>query len=400
MLPFRAFEQVPYTMTGGYPILVRGSDGRVAILRRHDDAGWQADTVASDGRWPTWSPDRSLIARSTIVPDGDTGTAVISTVAPDGTEGSVLHEGAPGVRAPIAPNVPHYLLWAPTSDALSYVSVSEQGLALFFSTIDERIRSHRIALGAPLFHSWSPDGSRIAVHAGTDVALFDRATLALTEIAQGSYGFRTPRFSPDGSRMLYAMPVSDGVSLVEHAADGPARQLGRFGGGVSFSWVDDQHVMVAVARGTDAFQSLWLVNSGTAAREPVASGPFVAFWPSPAGDRVALAVPTQGGDGRFALQLRDRTGRMLAVTEPFLYSDDGRVAVTFFDQYELSQPPWAPDGSQIVFCGRPGSDAVSASWGDPAGDYVYVWDATRGTPLTVAGRGSVASFPTPAAAIQ
>lgn len=386
-------------MTGPHSLLVTGRDGHVAALRRTDAGTWERADIAAHGRWPTWSPDLSLIARSTIVPVDENSTEVILAIEPDGTERCVFHQSTPGVLAVIAPNVPHYMLWAPSSDALSYVAVSEQGLALFISTLDGSLRSHRVATGAPLFHSWSPDGNRIILHAGTDVALFDRVTLSLTDIAQGAYGFRTPRFSPDGLRFVYAVPAGEGLALVEQEVQGHARQVAQFAGGVSFSWADNEHLFVAVASGgnADAFQKLWLVNVATGAREPVADVAFVAYWAAPAGDRVALVLPTHGGDGRFYLDVRGRDGQRTGATEPFLFSEDSRAAVTFFDQYELSHPVWAPDGSALTLCGRLGNDGVSSSWGDPAGDYVFYWPATRGAPLEIADPGGTASFPPPSA---
>src|SRR5687768_9578779 len=94
------------------PILINERNGNVALLRR-DNAGMARAHVADHGRWPAWSPDGQLVVRSTIVEAAETGRAVIAVSQVDGAGRALVHEGAPGVLAFIAPNVPHYSLWGP-----------------------------------------------------------------------------------------------------------------------------------------------------------------------------------------------------------------------------------------------------------------------------------------------
>lgn len=65
----------------------------------------------------------------------------------------------------------------------------------------------------------------------------------------------------------------------------------------------------------------------------------------------------------------------------------------FWDQYALSHPLWAPDGSVLAVTGRLPTDGVSASFGDPVGNYVYIWRPERGQPMQRLTPGELAFFP-------
>jgi Tol biopolymer transport system component len=379
--------------TSPAPLLVNQRDGRV-VTAIEKDGHWTATDVASSGRWPSWSPDREWTVRSDIAVSGESARSTIVAERLDGTTRAPIYEGAFAQATFIAPNVPHYALWSPNGSAVSYVAATEQGLSLAVSTVDGALREHRIATGVPLFHSWSADGSRIAVHEGARLSVFDLVSLTATEVHQNALGFRAPQFTADGS-LLYASPApSGGIALFKQDTRGRTHELGRFDGGLAFT-VAGLEVFVAVTRQPDAstFDALWRVALDGAGREPVARGPLAAFWPSPAGDVVVTAVPVQSGDGSIALRARSASGEVLAATEAFLPSNDLRVAMAFFDQYGLSHSPWSPAGDRFVIAGRVGADAVSTSFGDPIGDCVMTWRPARAQPLERIVPGTFASFP-------
>jgi TolB protein len=379
-------------------LLISERSGAVAVVDAAPEGqDSQRREIWGHGRWPSWSPAGDLVLHSTILPAGEAGKSAIAATRMDGQGHVLLHESEPGVMAFIAPNVPHYALWAPGGDAVSYVAVSGQGLGLFLSTLDGATRSHRIALGAPIFHSWSPDGTRIAVHAGTDLALFDRQTLQLTGVHQAAVGFRAPAFLRGGRRLVYATSSGAGeVVLLSYAMDGATEELARFRGGVAFTArPGGTDLAVAVASGGDggAFRELWLVHGDGSGPELLAPGPFLAFWWAPDGERIALLVPTNALDMRMCLHCRSADGRLVAVSEAFLPSEDYRVAVAFFDQYAQSHPAWSPDSSSLAVAGRSTTDGVSSSFGDQEGDYVMTWAAERRAPLGLVSPGTFGSFP-------
>ena len=379
--------------TSSAPLLLTQRSGRV-VTAIENEGHWTLTDVSTSGRWPSWSPDRQWTVRSEVTVSGESARSTIVAERLDGTMQAPIFEGPFGQTTFIAPNVPHYALWSPDGHAVSYVAATEQGLSLAVSTVDGAIREHRIATGVPLFHSWSADGDRIAVHEGARLSVFERSTLATAEVHQNALGFRAPQFTPDGS-LLYASPApAGGIALFKQDVRGRTHELGRFDGGLAFT-VAASEVFVAVTRQPDAstFDALWRVALDGSGREPVARGPLAAFWPSPAGDVVATVVPMQSGDGTIALRARSASGEVLAATEAFLPSDDLRVAMAFFDQYGLSHSPWSPAGDRFVIAGRVGADAVSSSFGDAIGYCVMTWRPARAQPLERIVPGTFASFP-------
>ncbi|MEX0783533.1 MAG: hypothetical protein WD557_12855 [Dehalococcoidia bacterium] len=379
--------------TSSAPLLVNQRSGRVLLVAKTEEGGWTPTEIATESRWPAWRPEGRGAVRSSVIGAGDAARSSIVAEELDGTAVSI-YEGPPGQATFIAPNVPHYALWSPAGDAVSYVAATERGLSLELSTLDGTLTNHHVATGVPLFHSWSSDGGRIAVHEGSRLLQFDRATLDVQEIHQNAVGFRTPQFAPDGG-LIYAAPaLAGGIALFRHDPDGSSHELGRFDGGLAFSIMGGE-VFVAVTHRADAstFHSLWRVALDGAGREPVARGPLAGFWVSPAGAILVTVVPAQSGDGMVALNACTPAGELAGVTEPFLASDDLRVAMTFFDQYSLSHSPWSPDGGRLVVCGRVRADGTSASFGDPVGDYVMTWQPARGEPFEQVVPGSLASFP-------
>ena len=112
---------------------------------------------------------------------------------------------------------------------------------------------------------------------------------------------------------------------------------------------------------------------------------------------MALMVPAQTGDGRYAVHLIDASGRFLGATEAIVPSQDARMMLGFFDQFGTSHHTWAPDGRGLLLAGRLAGDGVSGSFGDPIGDYVMLWPAERGAPLEIVAPGDMGFFPPPGA---
>ena len=139
--------------------------------------------------------------------------------------------------------------------------------------------------------------------------------------------------------------------------------------------------------------SCWVFDlaAGDSGRQAL-RGPFSAALWSPLGDRVALLVPTQMGDGRFAVRVHDADGAFSAATEAVVPSQDLRTYMNFFDQYARSHPVWSPDGSGLVACGRLPGDGVAWAFSDRQLDYVWYWPAKRGSPLELVGTGDSAFF--------
>jgi TolB protein len=302
----------------------------------------------------------------------------------------------------IAPRVPHYALWSPGGDVLSYVAQSSYGLALFLSHADGIFVSDPIINGNPLFLAWCPDNNFLGVHAGEELSVIEVAGSRTTaSVAQGAVGFRTPAFSDDGDVMAYAVPAEPGVAIMRaHFQGTGGREVHRFAGGVALAFRPGSRVLtVAVTHQpeTGSFDELWSLDLGSdpSPVTPLARGPFVGYFWAPTGDRVALFIPAQTGDGRYAVQLIDHAGAPVAMSEAIIPSADYRLMLGFFDQYAQSHHVWSPDGRALLLSGRMAGDGVSSSFGDAVGDYVLLWPAERGAPLERVTPGEMAFFPPP-----
>lgn len=377
-------------------ILVVDRRNRLALFTPDGD-GWSALPLHQNARWPAWNPVRDIIAVSVVEQRPDRIASEIQLLDLEGNLLRVAHAGAPGVGPVIAPRVPHYALWSPRGDVLSYVAQSSYGLSLFFSHADGLFVSDHIINGAPLFHSWCADNNFVALHAGPELAVVElEGSRSTAGVADRAIGFRTPAYSDDAEVLAYALPEAPGVAVMRARFQGTgSREVHRFPGGVALGFrPGTRELAVAVTRQPDTgtFDSLWLVDlaqedAGTP--EMVWRGPFAAFFWCPDGSKLALVVPTQTGDGRHSVVALSRGGRFIAATEGFVPSQDFRVAVSFFDQYSLSHPFWSPDSNSLVVTGRLVHDTVSASFGDPIGDFVMTWTVARGEPLRIVAPGDI-----------
>jgi hypothetical protein len=103
-------------------------------------------------------------------------------------------------------------------------------------------------------------------------------------------------------------------------------------------------------------------------------------------------VPTQAGDGRYAVHVRDASGAFIAATEAVVPSQDFRTYLGFFDQYAISHRLWSPDGRAMLLAGRLPGDAIAWSFADRPNDYVWYWPTEPGVPLELISPGDNAFF--------
>jgi Tol biopolymer transport system component len=354
-----------------HTIVVCEGPGHLTILTLERRGVLDRREVAIEGLWPCWSPDGGLIAASTLQAGGREVRGTIELLDGEGRALRTAHQALPGAPPVIAPRVPHYVYWAPGGATLAFVAPGPESLGLYLSDRHGAYSSDRIAAGAPIFFSWSPDARRIAIHAGADLSIYDVAGRTATPLASNAIGFRAPVFARD--RLIYASPSPPGVVLVSVDAADPGRrtELGTFEGGVVLQTVagDPPWVSVSLTREPDTgtFHELFLVDPATGARSAVAKGPYAAAIWSPRGDRAAVVVPGQMGDGRYSLVVYDRA-------------------------YLLSHALWSADGSAILCCGRLPGDAVSWSFADRQNDYVWYWPVERGSAFVRAAVGDSAFF--------
>ncbi len=370
--------------------------GRLSLLTVGEDGTTPPQPLSIQGLWPCWSPDGQNLAISTLQTGSREVRGSIELLDSNGAEVRTAHQAVPGAPPVIAPRVPHYVQWSPDSSTLSFVAPGSEALGLFLSDRGGSYNSDRVAAGAPLFSSWSDDSGLMAIHAGADLSTYNVKTRVTIPITRNAVGFRTPIFAEN--RLIYAMSSPPGVTVFSASPVAPddVREIARFDGGIVLQAVGGETpgIAVCVTREPDSgtFNELLLLNPGGGAPSRVARGPFAAALWSPRGDRVAVVSPTQTGDGRYAIQVYDRTGRYVAATESIVPSQDYRTYLGFFDQYSLSHHLWSPDGTALLCCGRLPGDGSAWSFTDRQDDYCWYWRVAPNSPFVRLGTGDCAFF--------
>lgn len=378
------------------PVALARPDGSIAITVPGVPQA-APTTLALHGNWPAWAPGGELIAYSTLEPGrGEPRSSVVVRTAGGGHAGRVF-QSLPGTAPVIAARVPHYVQWSPAGELLAIVAPGKESLTLYLSAADGSFASDPVADGAPLFPAWHRDGRLLAVHSGTELLVIDTVTRERTVVATEAAGFRTPAWA--GDRLVYAVLTGDGPLVMSYdPVSGETGALHTFAAGVVICPAGDgTHVSLAVPDGTDSgtFASLWLSHGtpGAGRVERVCRGPFVAAHWAPGGGRVALIVPVHTGDGRFQVQVFNRDGSFAAAAEPWIPGIDFRTMIGFFDQYVMSHPIWAPDGSGLAVVGRIATDGRAAMLSDRVDDHAFWWTATRGAAWEDLGPADLAIFP-------
>lgn len=378
-------------------LIISEGVGRLRRAIRSDHGSWADVPLAAEGLWPSWSPDGARLIVTWAGTRGKDVRSAVRLLDGDGRAIRDLYVSAADGPAVIAPRVPQYARWSPGGDMVSIVAAAADSLSLYLSDPEGVFTADRIARGAPIFHTWSDDGRFLAIHAGAELLLYRVAERETVLLASEAVGFRAPVFVSGG--LAYCIAAADGVTLVWRDLDASeSHSLASYPAGAVLQRRGGPggELAVSVAAGEDMASSLggmWALDPGGTARPRlIVRGPFNAAAWSPAGDKVALIVPTQIGDGRFAVNVHDADGRFDSATEGFVPSQDMRTFMSFFDQYAGSHPVWSPDGSALVVCGRLPGDGVAWSFADQQRDYVWYWSAHRGSPLEMVGAGDAAFF--------
>lgn len=382
-------------------------DGRVAIAAARA-GGLLALRDLGPGTWPAQRPGGGMVAWSTLELRGDDiYSAVLVSNGWSGSRGQPAFVAPAGAPPVIAPGVPHYILWAPQGDRLAVVANAGDGLALHVASAAGG-EALLLLKGAPVFPAWSPDGTMLLAHVGGEAVLCHPGDGGRKTLTARATGFRAPAWSRDGRWLTFAVATGEEGTVAVICADAAGEgqvEAARFHGGVGLGFRGATHelaVAVTANPASASFDSLWLVDLDDLDAGPrrVCRGPFAACYWSPGGERLALVVPAQSGDGRYFLRIVSPAGDVLATAESFLPSGAQRLHFGFFDQYVLSHPLWAADGSGLLVCGRTGGDSFPAAFGEPAGDQAFFWAATRGSPLVRFAEADFATFAPPAAAVE
>lgn len=320
-------------------------------------------SVETDGPFfqPIWSPDGSHVAFSR--PSSDAALFVVELRS--GASDSVSTD-----------TVPFYFSWS-QDNRLAMLRNGSDGLRLDIVSVNEGSFGvpTTAATGQPLYFGWSPDGSELAAHIGTDQLLIsDVADSAPLGVTPGL--FQTPRWTDQG--IISVEQGNREQRLTVANRDGTSNPIARVSGRSTFVSNQDGSLVamqsISDETGTSvAFQQLprvpanrlAVVNVASGESESVTDAPALAYFWSPQGDRLLVLDVVAGQQARWQVwEDGELTELVRFGPEPSFIRD----MVPFFDQYAQSLSLWSPDGTKIAFPGVVGDEAgiwVQSLGGEP-----------------------------------
>jgi TolB protein len=333
----------------GDRLLVLLTDGNLATM---DPSGTAVLPLTSGAgptfvvRQPVASPDGRFLAWVEI----HGSTAMVVTAS---------REGTARLEVPLR-IAPFYLGWDPTSSRLVYLG--SVGPAIGMGVIDDAVGEPTdipIGGGAPLYMSWSPDGTAFIVHVGADGLGHTRLEQRLRPTGDAPGVFQAPIWLPDG-RELYVVREGDRQRLL--LVDGHAERVLRVfqGGMLLVASPDGGRLAYRLDRPDGSQDGVYVQDLDAGMPELVTRSDTTAFFWSPNGDALLLLTP-EAGDPTGTHRWHVWNGHERFVSEPFLPSPAFSAEyLPFFDQYAQALTPWAPDGSAFAFAGS--VDAEPGVW--------------------------------------
>ena len=313
-----------------------GAPLTVANQSRVSTAAWSAQ-----GQWTAWSVDSNHV---------------------DGLRQVRLHDEESDQASVLVESVSAFYLYpSPCGQLLSHLSPGPLGLELAISDIATGA-IHVVDRGQPLFWSWSPDATQLAVHVENRVLISDSAGGAIRLLTDDAGPFVTPWWLPGGS-VLYALDDR----IVAAGPDDVITTLVAHGSTGRFSLDPEGRRLAYVA--TDAGSAtLMILDLVSLAHTEVTSVPIVAFFWSPDGSRLAALAAT--GDGMVQWHVID--GSDTRYLPPFRPTRSWAGSVlSFFEQYAQSHNVWSSDSTALV--------APAVDDADRSGAVVHAVESPGGT---------------------
>ena len=358
--------------------------------------------------WPSWSPDGgALLVSGTGHDEEGVRRVEVWRVTPDGSEEPTIvfrnDSDSPGV---IAPNVPHYVCWSPSSRMAAVVAQTRKGLMLHLVDARRTVTPHALMAGGPLYFAWAPDSRGLAIHLGMDLVLFDTGSRGGPTDASGSQRimhdmptFRAPVWTVDGSAFLYTTPnTSQGVTLWKSARDGSGREavvtLDGLSALVRAPQTDLVAAMPVVDDATKALE-ITLISLDGAMRK-LRTGPISALIWAPDGSAIYYLSP-MGIEASITLMRMDLASGERRPLAQFRPSADFSTLLPFFDQFAHSHSLISADGRWLTFAGLAANNGGGGRTGTTPQNGCYVVPSDGSAAPRRVGPGEISFFAPPTA---
>lgn len=276
---------------------------------------------------PTWAPDGTF--------------AVWTEIAADGSGATIAMGNEESQRRIDGGTVPFFYGFSPTGDSLAYLGNDPEGGGVALGLLDVAAGTARLLdTGQPYYLDWSPDGSRLAVHANqSDLYLLD-GDGNRTDLDVQPGLFQAPAFLSDDQLLIVddeSLAVLDLDSLdVDLIA--PVSRFSAFApspDGARVAFIDNDEAAPGAL-------SLVSIESGESQR--IEEDPVVLFDWSPDGSRLLYLTLTSEGLVPFVWTEAEVTsGEPFLPTRTFFQS-----YLPFWDQYNRFLTMWRADGSGFI----------------------------------------------------
>ena len=263
---------------------------------------------------------------------------------------------------------PTHLDWAPDGRHLLVLHRQEDQLHLHVVDGLEPKPPVSLLYGEPIFWSWQPGGARLALRVGTPegalVVLADPLTNpggGCREVERAG-SFYVPAWHPDGASLVAGVRGSGREDdLVWLDAEGNRkRRLLSYPGRAAFQWdpSGERLALAITSEGHGPFEALEILDLERGTTVTRHEGSFIAFQWLPGG--AVLLCDADEDAGLLGWSVLDPIGPARSVGLPFLPTRECVVSLHFFEQVAASHPFVSPDGSHVVCSGIPAGDVDGA----------------------------------------
>lgn len=308
--------------------------------------------------WPAWAPDGQQIAcfsmRGTAESQVETS---LYSVAADGIESWEL-SGLSG-------GMPIYGNWSPQGNAFAALIQRDKRLSLEIIKLDQLGTTTAVISGAPLFWSWAPQGNKLVVHVGGSHASAAQSRVVVVDTDSGQIqqqitdrpgDFRVPVWSPQDNLLTYVEHDDHGndVLFLYDADTGEKGPVTTVESGTVALWSADGTALAFSSTsqaGSSIFPEVKVLDLGTGRTSTVLDEPVLGFFWSPQSDFLLYLTIDPQQNFICWNRLMRASGEKTELAR-FLPSREQMFILSFFDQYALSHPPLAPDGSALAFAGH------------------------------------------------